>query len=134
MAVEDEMAQFMGRIAPSVKAVWTDQNGDDAGDTLSFATMDDFGPAALAERATGISPLFADRRALMGLQARLDGNSAFQQTVMSILLPAGADGKPETDPAKINTSLTGLLTEVLQQRSQYEAEVAADQKALPPPS
>ena len=130
----DSFAQFMGRIAPSVKAVWTDQNGDDAGDTLSFETMDDFGPGAIAARADGIAPLFADRRALMGLQARLDGNNAFQQTVMAILQPAGDDNKPETDPAKINASLTALMTDVLQQRSQYEAKVAADQKALPPPS
>lgn len=132
----DSFEQFMDRIAPSVKVVWTDANGDDAGDTLGFATMDDFGPSAIAERAEGIARHYSARRALMGLMARLDGNAAFQQTVMSILQPAASDGTAETDPAKINAAITAMLTEVLQQRATYAAEVNGDgdAPALPPPA
>lgn len=108
---DDRLKSMKPRVAFNVPNVMTGE-GNLAVD-MTFESMDDFSPAAVAEKVDGLKQLLEARRQLANLLSYMDGKSGAEELLNKIL----------EDPA--------LLKALSQKAKEKEPEVAAEPAEKP---
>ena len=102
---DSRMKAMKPRVAFQVDNVLTDKGGNLSVD-LTFDSMDDFSPAAVARKVDSLSKLLDARQQLQNLVTYMDGKSGAEELLAKVLAdPAllsslASSAKPADEPAK----------------------------------
>lgn len=92
----DEFDSVLKASKPRVKATVADKISGEEGKNfavdMTFETLDDFSPEAIAEKVEPVQKLVEARRRLASLKQKMDGNDELEQLVNDILVNADLRG------------------------------------------